>query len=105
MNSFLIKNNNNIVGVFNDLELSLNYVYSLINSNLIKKTSNVVIYEYKINKKGRLAGLSQSSQSSTMTLFFFVVRFIFYFLSFVLFFICRSVTTITITIITITITI
>ena len=49
MSSFLIKSNNNILGIYDDLNLALDYVYSLINSNLIKKSSNVIIYEYKIN--------------------------------------------------------
>jgi hypothetical protein len=49
MNSYLIKNNNNILGIYINLDLALDYVYSLINSNLIQKSSNIIIYEYKIN--------------------------------------------------------
>jgi hypothetical protein len=49
MNSYIIKYNNNIIGVYNDLTISLDYIYSLVNSNIIQKTSNVIIYEYKIN--------------------------------------------------------
>ena len=49
MNSYLIKNNNNILGIYNDLDLALNYIYSLLNSNLIQKKSKIIIYEYKIN--------------------------------------------------------
>ena len=49
MNSYLIKNNNNILGIYNNLDLSLDYIYSLINSNLIHKSSNIIIYEYKPN--------------------------------------------------------
>jgi hypothetical protein len=49
MNSYLIKNNNNILGIYNDLDLGLDFIYSLVNCNLIQKTSNIIIYEYKIN--------------------------------------------------------
>jgi hypothetical protein len=49
MNSYLIKNNNNILGIYIDLNLALDYIYGLVNSNLIQKSSNIVIYEYKIN--------------------------------------------------------
>ena len=49
MTCYLIKNNNNIIGIYNDLELSLDYIYGLLNANLIQKSSNIVIYEYKIN--------------------------------------------------------
>lgn len=49
MNIYIIKNNNNILGIYNNLDLGLDFIYSLINCNLIQKTSNIVIYEYKIN--------------------------------------------------------
>jgi len=49
MNSYLIKNNNNILGIYIDLDVAVDYIYSLINSNLIQKESNIIIYEYKIN--------------------------------------------------------
>jgi len=49
MNSYIIKYNNNIIGVYNDLNLSLDYVYSLVNSNIIQKKENIIIHEYKIN--------------------------------------------------------
>lgn len=49
MSSYLIKCNNNILGIYDDLNVALDYVYSLINANLIKKILNVIIYEYKIN--------------------------------------------------------
>ena len=49
MNIYLIKNNNNILGIYIDLDIALDYVYGLINSNLIQKSSNIVIYKYKKN--------------------------------------------------------
>ena len=49
MNIYLIKNNDNVFGIYNDLDLALDYIYSLVNSNLIQKSDNIIIYEYKIN--------------------------------------------------------
>ena len=49
MSIYLIKINNNILGVYNDIDLALDYVYGLKNSNLIIKTTNIYIYKYKIN--------------------------------------------------------
>lgn len=49
MNSYLIKNNNNILGIYINLDVALDYIYGSVNSNLIHKSSNVVIYEYKTN--------------------------------------------------------
>ena len=49
MNIFLIKHNNNIFGIYNDLDLALDYIYSLVNSNLVQKSSNIIIHKYKIN--------------------------------------------------------
>jgi hypothetical protein len=47
MSIFIIKNNKNIIGIYNDLEIALDYVYSLHNSNFI--SNNVIIEKYKIN--------------------------------------------------------
>lgn len=49
MSIYLVKHNNNIFGIYNDLDLALDYIYSLLNSKLIQKSSNIIIYEYKIN--------------------------------------------------------
>jgi hypothetical protein len=49
MNNYLINYNNKILGIYNNLDLSLEYIYSLINSGLIDKKLNVTILEYKIN--------------------------------------------------------
>jgi len=49
MNNYLINHNNKILGVYNNLDLSLEFIYSLVNSGLIDKNSVVNILEYKIN--------------------------------------------------------
>jgi len=48
MSIFVIKNNNNIIGLYDDLKLALDYTYSLYNSKLINK-EYIIIEKYKIN--------------------------------------------------------
>jgi hypothetical protein len=47
MSVLVIKNNNNIIGLYDDLNIALDYVYSLYNSKLI--TDYIIIEKYKIN--------------------------------------------------------
>jgi hypothetical protein len=47
MNVFIIKYNENLIGIYNNLDIILDYIYSLYNCNLIK--NNIKIEEYKIN--------------------------------------------------------
>jgi hypothetical protein len=49
MNNYLINNGNKILGIYNNLDLALEYIYSLVNSSLIDKNSHVTILEYKMN--------------------------------------------------------
>lgn len=49
MSIFIVKIKNNIVGVFDNMDIALNYVYGLLNSNLISNREKVIIYNYKIN--------------------------------------------------------
>jgi len=49
MNIYVIKINNILSGVYESLDIALDYVYSLKNSNLINKNNNVLIQYFKIN--------------------------------------------------------
>jgi len=49
MSTFIVKIKNNIAGVFDNVDLALDYVYGLLNSNLISNREKVIIYNYKIN--------------------------------------------------------
>jgi hypothetical protein len=49
MNTFIIKINNVLSGVYDNLDLALDYIYSLNCSNLLTNNHNVIIQEIKIN--------------------------------------------------------
>ena len=49
MSIFLLKIKNNISGLFDNIDLALNHVYSLLNCNLISIKDKVIICNYKIN--------------------------------------------------------
>ena len=49
MNIYIVKINNNLSGIFETLDIALDYVYSLLNSNLINNKNNVLIQTYKMN--------------------------------------------------------
>ena len=49
MSIFLLKIENNISGIFDNIDLALNHVYSLFNCNLISIKDRVIICNYKIN--------------------------------------------------------
>ena len=48
-NLFLIKNNNNILGIYDDFKLTIDFIYSNVQLNFIKKNENILIIVYKKN--------------------------------------------------------
>ena len=49
MNVYVLNIKNNISGIFENLDLSLDYVYSLLNARLLNKEDKVYVQKYKIN--------------------------------------------------------
>jgi hypothetical protein len=49
MNVYVLNIKNNISGIFENLDLSLDYVYSLLNARLINKEDKIYVQKYKIN--------------------------------------------------------
>ena len=45
----IIKLKNNIIGVYNNINIALDYIYSLINSKIINMSDSVIIEKIKIN--------------------------------------------------------
>jgi len=45
----IIQLNKNIIGIYDNNQLALDFIYSLLNSKIINKSDNVIIQKYKIN--------------------------------------------------------